>query len=100
MEQVEATLFDGEMVVASDVALFLEAPSGDPDMADAIAWHAHATLPLGLVLEPGSQLRLETDDGRSGFVVVETQPPDVEGARVLHVFTGVSPLERQREPGC
>lgn len=95
MEQVEATLFDGDMVVASDIAIFLEAPSDDVGSPDASAWHAHATLPLGLVLQPGRQLELVTNDGRSGLVVVEEGPPTIESARALHVFTGVGPLERR-----
>jgi hypothetical protein len=93
MEEVEATLFDGETVVVSGITVlldFTDAPGGSPD---APGWHAHAALPLGLTIEPGEQMRIETTDGRSGPVAI-FGPPTIEGDRALHVFTGIAPLAR------
>jgi hypothetical protein len=61
--------------------------------SDGSGWHAHAALPLGLVLEPGEQMRIETTDGRSGRVAI-LDTATIEGDRVLHVFTGIGPLMR------
>jgi hypothetical protein len=91
MEEVEATIFDGETVVVSGVTVlldFTDAPGGSPDAA---GWHAHAALPLGLIIEPAEQMRIETADGRSGPVEV-CGPPTIEGDRALHVFVGIGPL--------
>jgi len=91
MEEVEATLFDGDTVVVSGVSFlldFADAPGGSPD---APGWHAHVALPLSVTIEPGEQMRIETTDGRSGPVVL-FGPPTIEGDRVLHQFTGVGPL--------
>lgn len=94
MEEVEATIFDGDTVVLSGVTVlldFTDVPDGSPD---APGWHAHAALPLGVIIEPAEQMRIETADGRSGPVEI-CGPPTIEGDRALHVFTGLGPLARQ-----
>ena len=91
MEEVEATIFDGDRVIVSGIAVlldFTDAPGGSPD---APGWHAHAQLPLGMVLEPGEEMRIETTDGRSGPVAI-FGPPTIEGDIALHVLTGIGPL--------
>jgi len=93
MEEVEATLFDGETVIVPGIAVlldFADAPGGSPDSP---GWHAHAALPLGMTIEPGEQMRIETTDGRSGPVAI-LGPPTIEGDRALHVFIGLGPLVR------
>ena len=91
MEEAEATIFDGDVVIASSITILLDVPDVLAGSSDGSGWQAHAALPLGLVLEPGEQMRIETTDGRSGRVVI-LDPPTVEGDRVLHVFTGIGPL--------
>jgi hypothetical protein len=93
MEEVDATLLDGDKVIVSGIAVLLDLPEAPADSADAAEWHAHAALPLGLTLLPGEPMRLETTDGRSGSIVI-LDPPTVEGDRELYVFTGMGPLER------
>ncbi len=91
MEEVQATLSDGAETLVSDFPALLDfgdAPGGSPDSA---GWHAHATLPLGVILEPGEQMRIETADGRSGPVVM-FDGPTFEGDQALYVFTGIGPL--------
>lgn len=93
MEQVEATIFDGDTVIVSGVSALLDVMDTPEASLDAPGWHAHMALPLGMVIQPGEQMRIETADGRSGPVVL-VGPPTIEGDRVLHVFTGVGPLVR------
>ena len=93
MEEVEATIFDGDTVLMSSITVLLDVPDVPAGSSDGSGWYAHAALPLGLVLEPGEQMRIETADGRSGRVAI-LDPPTVEGDRVLHVFTGIGPLMR------
>lgn len=91
MEEVEGTIFDGDDVVVSGTSVlldFLDAPAGS---IDAPGWHAHVALPLGMLIEPAEQMRLQTTDGRSGLMSV-LGSPTVEGDRVLHTFTGIGPL--------
>jgi len=91
MEEVEGTIFDGDRVVVPGTTVLLDiidAPAGANEDA---RWHAHVALPLGMLIEPGVQMRLETTDGRSGLMTV-LGSPTVEGDRVLHVFTGLGPL--------
>jgi len=93
MGQVEATIFDGDTVMVSSVPILLDVldvPAGSPDGS---GWHAHAALPLGSVLEPREQMRIETTDCRSGSVAI-LDPPTIEGDRILYVFTGSGPLMR------
>jgi hypothetical protein len=93
MEEVEATLFDGDTVILSGITVlldFADAPGGSPE---APGWHAHAALPLGVIVEPGEQMRIETADGRSGPVAI-LGSPTIEGDRALHVFAGIGPLTR------
>lgn len=91
MEEVEATIYDGELVIAAGIPLLLDFKDVPADSADGSGWHAHAALPLGLVIEPGEPMRIVTTDGRSGTASV-LAPPTIEGDRVLHVFTGIGPL--------
>jgi hypothetical protein len=93
MEEVEATIFDGDKVLVSGIAVLLDELDVTAGLSDGSGWHAHAALPLGQVLEPVKQMRIETADGRSGEVAI-LDPPTIEGDRVLHVFTGVGPLMR------
>jgi len=89
MEEVEGTIFDGDRVVVPGTTVLLDVVAV-PAPEDA-GWHAHVALPLGMLIEPGVQMRLETTDGRSGLMTV-LGSPTVEGDRVLHVFTGLGPL--------
>lgn len=91
MEEVEGTIFDGDKVVVSDTTVLLDALDAPTGYAEAPGWHAHVALPLGMVILPGEEMRLETADGRSGPMAVLADPI-VEGDRVLHVFTGLGPL--------
>lgn len=93
MQEVEATLFDGDTVLVSGVSVLLDVLDAPSGTTEAAGWHAHAALPLGLVLEPCELMRIETADGRSGPVAL-LDPPIVQGDRVLHVFTGTGPLAR------
>lgn len=88
MQEVEATIYDGDRVVLPGTSLLLDVPAGSSDEA---GWHAHASLPLNVVIEPGEQLRIETADGRSGPVEL-CDDPVMEGDRVLYVFKGTGPL--------
>jgi hypothetical protein len=91
MEEVEGTIFDGDRAVVSGTTVLLDVLDVPTGSADGAGWHAHVALPLGMVIEPGVQMRLETTDGRSGLMSI-LGPPTVEGDRVLHVFTGIGPL--------
>lgn len=93
MEEVEATIFDGDTVIVSGISVLLDVIDAPAGTTDAPGWHAHVALPLGLVLAPSELMRLETTDGRSGPVTI-LDPPTIEGDRVLHVFTGIGPLVR------
>ena len=93
MEEVEGSIFDGETVVVEGTTVLLDVLDAAADPADATGWHAHVALPLGFVLEPGEQMRLETADGRSGPVAI-LDAPTTEGDRVLYVLTGLGPLVR------
>lgn len=93
MEEVEATIFDGDTVVVSGAAVLLDVLDAAAGSLDAPGWHAHAALPLGVVVEPCEEMRIETTDGRSGRVAI-LGPPTIEGDRVLHVFTGIGPLTK------
>jgi len=92
MEEVEGTIYDGDTVMVSGVALLLDTVDVPGGSIEAPGWHAHAALPLGLVLEPCEEMRIETVDGRSGMVELQ-ESPTVEGDRVLHVFKGIGPLK-------
>jgi len=77
LEEVEATIFDGDTALMSSIPVLfdvLDVPAGS---SDGSGWHAHAALPLGLVLEPGEQMRVETADGRSGRVAILDSPTRV-----------------------
>ncbi|HEY5467669.1 MAG TPA: hypothetical protein VIK85_01025 [Coriobacteriia bacterium] len=90
MEEVEGTISDGDRVVVPGTTVLLDIIDASAGSNDA-GWHAHVALPLGMVIEPGVVMRLETTDGRSGLMSVLASPT-VEGDRVLHVFTGTGPL--------
>jgi hypothetical protein len=87
MEEVDATILDGDTVLISGVAVLLDMP----DAPEGSAWHAHAALPVGLLLESHEQMRLETTDGRSGVIEI-FETPTIEGDRILYVFEGIGPL--------
>jgi hypothetical protein len=89
MEEVDATILDGDTVLISGVAVLLDMP----DTPEDSSWHAHAALPVGLLLEPHEQMRLQTTDGRSGVIEI-FETPTVEGDRILYVFEGIGPLTR------
>jgi hypothetical protein len=93
MEEVEGSIFDGDTVVVTGTTVLLDALDAVPGSADGAGWHAHVALPLGMVLGPGKQLRLDTADGRSGLVAL-LDAPTIEGDRVLYVLTGLGPLAR------
>jgi hypothetical protein len=93
MEEVEGSIFDGDTVVVAGTTVLLDVLDADSDSTEGTGWHAHVALPLGMVLQPGQQMRLETADGRSGPVEL-LDTPTIEGDRVLHVFTGLGPLAR------
>ena len=90
MEEIEGTILDGDRVVVPGTTVLLDMIDAASGSGDA-GWHAHVALPLGMVIEPGEVMRLETADGRSGLMSV-LGSPTVEGDRVLHVFTGMGPL--------
>jgi hypothetical protein len=92
MEEVEGSIFDGDEVVA-DTTVLLDVVDTVAGPTNGTGWHAHVALPLGVVLEPGRQMRLETADGRSGPVAL-LDAPETEGDRVLYVLTGLEPLAR------
>jgi hypothetical protein len=92
MEEVEATLYDGETVVISGITVLIDAKDSTDGSTATKGWHAHAALPLSTVVQPQDQLRIVTADGRSGNIE-EIEPSTVEGDRVLHVFTGLGPLK-------
>ena len=93
MEEVEGSIFDGDTVVMAGTTVLLDVVDAVAGSTDGSGWHAHVALPLGMVLEPGQQMRLETTDGRSGAVAL-LDAPTIEGDRVLHVLTGLGPLVR------
>jgi len=93
MEELEGSIFDGKTIVLSGTTVLLDVLDALAGSADGTGWHAHAALPLGVVVEPGQQMRLETADGRSGPVAL-LDVPKTEGDRVLHVLTGLGPLVR------
>jgi hypothetical protein len=93
MEEVEGSIFDGETVVVAGTTVLLDTLDAVAGSAGGTGWHAHVALPLGVVLEPGEQMRLETADGRSGPVTL-LDAPTTEGDRVLYVLTGSGPLVR------
>ena len=93
MEEVEGSIFDGGTVVVAGTTVLLDVLDTVAGSSDGIGWHAHVALPLGMVLEPGRQMRLETADGRSGSVAL-LEAPKTEGDRVLYVLTGLGPLAR------
>jgi hypothetical protein len=93
MEEVEGSIYDGETVVVTGTTVLLDVVDVATGSTDGTGWHAHVALPLGMVLEPGEQMRLETADGRSGSVAL-LDAPTTEGDRVLYVLTGLSPLGR------
>ena len=88
MEEVEATLYDGDTVVVSGTTALLDFSEGS---SDGPGWHAHVQLPLSFIIQPAEQMRLVVTDGRSGPVEV-CAPPTIEGDRALHVFLGTGPL--------
>lgn len=85
MDEVEGTIFDGDTAIVEGTTVLLDGPT------DGAGWHAHVSLPLDMLLEPGEEMRLVIADGRSGPVEV-SDAPTVEGDRVLHVLTGLGPL--------
>jgi hypothetical protein len=91
MEEVEGTIFDGDRVVVSGTTVLLDVVDVPAGSSEDVGWHAHVALPLGMLIEPGVQMRLETTDGRSGLMTV-LGSSTIEGDRVLHVFTGLEPL--------
>ena len=93
MEEVEATILDGDTVIVSGITVLLDVLDAPAGSLDAPGWHAHAALPLGVVIEPCEAMRIETADGRSGPVAL-LGPPEVQGDRVLHEFTGIGPLAK------
>jgi hypothetical protein len=93
MEEVEGWIFDGGAVVVVGTTVLLDVLDSVAGSTDGTGWHAHVALPLGAVLEPGEQMRLETADGRSGPVAL-LDAPTTEGDRVLYVLTGLGPLVR------
>ena len=93
MEEVEGSIFDGDTIVVAGTTVLLDVLDAVSGSTDGAGWHAHMALPLGMVLEPGEQMRLETADGRSGPVAL-LDAPTIEGDRVLHVLTGLGPLAR------
>jgi hypothetical protein len=97
MEEVEGTIFDGDTAVVSGTTVLLDVLDAPMGSTDDPGWHAHVALPLGMLIEPGVQMRLETTDGRSGWMSI-LAPPTVEGDRVLHVFTGTGPLTGSSTP--
>jgi hypothetical protein len=92
MEEVEGSIFAGDVVVA-DTTVLLEVTDAGAGSTDGTGWRAHVALPLGLVMELGQQMRLETVDGRSGPVAL-LDAPTTEGDRVTYVLTGLAPLVR------
>lgn len=94
MEEVEATIFNGDVEVATGVTALLDVLDSVDGTTQGTGWHAHVALPLNDVVQPGQTMRLETADGRSGEVEM-LELPTLEGDRALHVFTGVGPLERR-----
>lgn len=93
MEEVEATLYDGDTVIISGVAVLIDARDAKDGSTATKGWHAHAALPLSTVVQPQDQLRIVTADGRAGNIE-EIEPSTVEGDRILHVFTGLGPLKK------
>jgi hypothetical protein len=91
MEEVEGTILDGDRVVVPGTTVLLDIVEDPLGSHEDAGWHAHVALPLGILIEPGIQMRLEITDGRSGLMTM-LGSPTVEGDRVLHVFTGLGPL--------
>lgn len=89
MDEVEATLYDGDEVLISDVPVLLDTREGG---IGSPGWHAHVALALGVVVPPEGDLRLVTKDGRTAKIEL-AQPASVEGGRILYVFRGVTPLD-------
>jgi hypothetical protein len=93
MAEFEGSIFDGDTVVVARATFLLDVLDAVSGSTDGAGWHAHVALPLGMVLQPGEQMRLETADGRSGPVAL-LDAPTIEGDRMLYVFTGLGPLAR------
>jgi hypothetical protein len=93
MEEVEGSIFEGDTIVVEGTTVLLDGLMAESGSTASDGWHAHVALPLGMVLQPGQQMRLETADGRSGPVEL-IDAPTIEGDRVLHVLTGLGPLTR------
>lgn len=89
MDEVEATLYDGDQLIISGVPVLIDTREGG---LDAPGWHAHVALSLGVVVPPEGQLRIVTADGRSADIA-EAHKAEVEGDRILYVFEGVTPLD-------
>jgi hypothetical protein len=85
MDEVAGTIFDGDTAVVEGTTVLLDGPT------DAAGWHAHVSLPLDMLLQPGEEMRLVFADGRSGPVEV-SGAQTVEGDRVLHLLTGLGPI--------
>jgi len=91
MEEVEATILDGDTEVVPDVAISLDSLAVADSPPDYSGWHAHVLMPLSYVLAPGKELRVRLADGRSGPVMV-SGPPVIEGGQALYVLDGIGPL--------
>lgn len=91
MEEIEATLYDGDAVIISGIVVLLDTRDVPDGTTGAPGWHAHASLPLGVLVEPQEELRLVAADGRSALVE-QCEEPVVEGDRVLHEFVGLGAL--------
>lgn len=91
MDELEASIYDGETVIVTGVDVLLDTREAPGGTTDSPGWHVHADLPLDVVIEPAEELRLVTADGREA-VIEECEPITVEGDRVLHVFRGLGPL--------
>jgi hypothetical protein len=93
MEEVEASILDGDVVIASGVPVLIDALLLPGGSTDPQAWHAHAHLSLGVVVPPAQELELRVTDGRSAPVMLQG-PPTIEGGEALYVFTGLGPLAK------
>ena len=84
MEQVVATIRDGETVLAADVKAVLQITSGE--------LYGCVTLPEGTHIPAGKRCRLTTADGRSVDIMIsETHAASHQDVRVH--FEGMGPLE-------
>jgi len=88
MEQVTATIRDGDTILVDRVATWIqvgESPSGLRE------WHGHLSLPEGVHLDAGGPFQLETSDGRSGQIIVTNV--NISSDRPTQVtFTGTGPF--------